>query len=87
MLSAPSPLESLGLFKLDNEEEFYMPWVFWVIGLLGPEKNKAIILVQEILLLLIIFKYYVLSSFVSQDNSVPRKLYVPKMSSHFIHPI
>lgn len=56
-----------------------MFWVFWVIGLVNPEKNKAIILVQETLLLLIIFKYYVLSSFVSQNNSVQRKLYVPKI--------
>lgn len=52
---------------------------FWVIGLVGPEKNEAIILVQVPLLLLIIFKCYVLSSFVSQGNSVPRKPYVLKI--------
>lgn len=56
----------------------------FVIRLVSPEENTAIVLAQETLLLLIIFKYYVLSSFVSLDNSVPKgeKLYVPKIQSH-----
>lgn len=53
--------------------------VFWVFGLVGPEKNKTIILVQETLLLLIIFRYYVLSSLEAQDKSVTRKPYVLKI--------
>ena len=43
-----------------------------------PEKNEAIIFVQETVIAHY-FQYYVLSSFVSQDNSVPRILYVLKI--------
>jgi hypothetical protein len=59
----------------------------FVVRLGGPAESAAVVQAQEALPLLIIFKYYVLSSFVSLDNSVPKKkLYVPKIQSHLYSP-
>ena len=80
VISGPGPLESRfvqpGQWR--RISFFSMLWVFWVIGLVEPEKNEAIIFVQETVIAHY-FQYYVLSSFVLQDNSVPRILYVLKI--------
>lgn len=48
-ISGPGPLESrfVQTGQWRGISFFSMLWVFWVIGLVEPEKNEAIIFVQE----------------------------------------